>query len=408
MSSTHDTIPLRFAERRIATLNKCYCVAPYVSADEPQRAMFLVASEQDDPCFLFDAATGAPTEKLWDAPGGVMSMVQLRENNGRMVLATQQFYGPDNSGAAKLVIAVARTPAPSADAVETCAWRCFVLAEMPFVHRFDVVPGRGAERDARYIIACTLKSSQSGPGDWSQPGQVWAARLPDDMGSLLPPGWHDAADGTPVMSPLTWQVLQRGCLKNHGYYRHTDLRTGEVNCVVGCDAGVFLFRPPLSEGAEWGVTQLTAVPASDAALVDLDRDGLEELLVISPFHGDTVMVYHQDVHAGKGVFVRVYIHPTPLPFLHAIWGGTLGGCPCVVLGHRAGNRDLLLFSHSATQGYHVDCIARDCGPANVMKLTYTAQSGNSNDNGDVRECIVSCNRETDTVVLYDVTPSAAA
>lgn len=403
MSSSTEAPPLRFAERRIAALNKCYCVAPFACPDAPQHACFLVAAEQDDPCYLYDS-TGTPLEKLWDGPGGVMSMVQLPEQHGRLVLATQQFYGPDNSESAKLVLAAALTPQPSPNAVEECGWRRFVLAEMPFVHRFDVVPGRGRGNTARYLIACTLKQRQAGPGDWSHPGQVLAARLPDDCNDLLPRDWRAevtmaAAEDTATHVSLTWHVLKDGCLKNHGYHRHADPRTGEVDCVIGCDAGVFLFRPPAhtetpgDSSDEWDVIQLTADPASDAALVDLDGDGAEELLVLSPFHGDTIFVYHAD---DSGNFVRVYTHPTKLPFLHAIWAGTLRGRPCVVLGHRGGERDLLLFSYSPSRGYHVDCIAHDCGPANVMKLTYTK------DAGEVCECIVSCNRETDTVTLYDV------
>ncbi|KPA77363.1 hypothetical protein ABB37_07236 [Leptomonas pyrrhocoris] len=390
--------PVRFAERHIAHINKCYCVAPYVSRREPQRAMFLVAAEQNDPCFVYDI-DGKPVEKVWDGPGGVMSMVQLPEMDGRTVLSTQRFYGFDNSEDARLVVAKALTMEPAEDAVERCAWRRFVVADMPFLHRFDVVPGRGSGNTDRYIIACTLKRNQREPGDWSQPGQVLAARLPNDFDDLLPTNWREMPEWSPLQTPLSWKVLREGCFRNHGYHRHTDPVSGEVNCVIGCEAGTFLFRPPTVGSDEWDSTQLTADPASDAALVDLDRDGAEELLVIAPFHGDTIMVYHKNE---EGAYQRVYTHPTKLPFLHAIWGGVLDDVPCVVVGHRSGDRDLFLFSYSKSKGYHVDRVAHGFGPANVINVKHTKE-GESR----VRESIVCCNRETDTVTVYDVVPKNA-
>ncbi|KAK7198525.1 hypothetical protein NESM_000814200 [Novymonas esmeraldas] len=393
---------LRFCERCIGKLNKCYCVAPYDCG--AGTTTFLVAAEQDDPCYLFDVY-GTAMEKLWDAPGGVMSMVQLPDGDGRLVLATQQFYGPDCSENAKLVLAKALTTAPDPADPTACVWQRFVVAEMPFVHRFDVVPGRGAGDTPRYIIACTLKKNQCGAGDWSQPGQVLAARLPDDCNDLLPESWPDAADGAPPRRALSWRILKDGCLKNHGYCRHLDPQTGEVNCIIGCDAGIFLFRPPAVDcGAgeaaedEWQITQLTSDPASDGTLVDLDGDGVEELVVISPFHGDTLLVYHAD---SNGAYECVYRHAQPLPFLHAIWGGELGGHSVAVLGHRAGERDLLLLSHSAAAGYHTNLIAHDCGPANATKIEYEDTAS-----GRTCECIVSCNRETDTAMLYEVMTDA--
>ena len=38
---------------------------------------------------------------------------------------------------------------------------------------------------------------------------------------------------------------------------------------------------------------LLETPASDATLIDFDGDGKDELLVLSPFHGDTVLIYRE-------------------------------------------------------------------------------------------------------------------
>lgn len=378
---------LRFSERKICDLNKCYCTATYTAHNgEP---FFLVAGEQNDPCYLVHA-DGTLSEQLWSSPGGVMSMVQIPDDDGRTVLGTQQFYGPDDSTEAKLV--VARGPPTPAGTSDHATWRRFIVAEMPFLHRFDVVPSRNGTK--RYIIACTLKSSHREPGDWSDPGKVLAAELPADfVTNYIPP--LDAPPSVTQTKALQWTVLREKCLKNHGYSRHVE-RDGTVNCVVGCDDGVFVFTPPEGTGDasdQWVITPLSTVPASDASLVDLDGDGQEELLVISPFHGDQVVILHLN---SDGKYEKVYEYAPTAPFAHAIWGGQLSGKPAIVLGHRAGSRDLLLFYYDSAAGtYTTDTIARGRGPANVTKLTYQKD-------GQQCESIICCNRETDVVTAMDV------
>ena len=57
------------------------------------------------------------------------------------------------------------------------------------------------------------------------------------------------------------------------------------------------------------------------AVCDLDGDGQEELAVIEPFHGDAFVIYKKD----GGQYREIYRYPTPVSFLHAIWGGRLCG-----------------------------------------------------------------------------------
>lgn len=336
----------------IAGLEKCYSIAPL---EYQGKQHILVAAEKKDRCILFDAQ-GNEVATVWDGPGGVMTMVQVPGTDGQF-LATHKFYSPNDGKEAKIVIA---TPD------STGKWEIRTLAELPFVHRFDILRSGGEN----YLIACTLKSGHEYKDDWSSPGKVYAAKLPDDLS-----GFDDAHQ-------LKLEVLKDGMLKNHGYYRVTE--NGRVSALVCSDNGVFRFYPPQAQGGTWREEQLLDTPASDATMVDLDGDGKMELVVLSPFHGDEVSIYKEV----EGNYERVYQYPEKAEFLHAIWSGKLGGKTVAVLGHRKGARRL--FALSWTEGrYSFKTIDDDCGPANAYGYTY-----------DGKDILITTNREINQVARY--------
>lgn len=395
--------PLSFIPVHLHLLPTCYCATQLCrSSGQGGEPLLLVAAEQDYPCYVINMS-GQAIEKLWHSPGGVMSLVQLPDGDGRTILATQEFYGPDTSERAKIVVAKACTspPPPGCHLKDSSffsprgaapvlpGWRRFVLAEMPFVHRIDVLPSGDGKR--RFLMACTLKTGQQHQkDDWSQPGKVMAAELPPNIDDLLPPSFLDLADGSPVASPLVWRVLRENCLKNHGYCRHRDASTGVINALIGWEDGLFQFTPPRATEDDWDIRQLTSDPTSDGVMVDLDGDGLEEIVAISPFHGDCIRVYHLNA---EGQYQLAAQFPDR-PFAHAIWGGCLSGRNVAVVGHRSGARDLLLLTYSLSAGYTLQVIAKNTGPANVIPWRSAATAEEPPDS------IISCDRETHTVTLY--------
>lgn len=175
-------------------------------------------------------------------------------------------------------------------------------------------------------------------------------------------------------------------LKNHGYYRHV-AADGTMTSIVSCDGGVYEFCPPQQADGEWLVRQLTADAASDALLLDLNGDGVEELCTIAPFHGDTVRIYQQQ----DGVFTPDYTYPEKLEFLHAIFGGTVCGQQTLIIGNRKGDRKLLAFTWAEGQ-YQVQELDRGCGAANVLHYVYEGQ-----------DILIGANRETDEIARYELT-----
>lgn len=339
-------------KRILAELEKCYSIAPL---EYQGKKHILVAAEKKNRCILFDAE-GEEKTTVWDEPGGVMTMVQVPGTDGQF-LATHKFYSPNDSKEAKIVAA---TPDQKGK------WDIHTLAELPFVHRFDIIRSGGEN----YLIACTLKSGHEYKDDWSSPGKVYAAKLPDDLTCF-----DDAHQ-------LQLEVLKDGMLKNHGYYRV--MEDGRASALVCSDNGVFRFYPPETQDGRWHEEQLLDIPASDATMADLDGDGEMELVVLSPFHGDEISVYKK---TEKG-YEKVYQYPEKVEFLHAIWSGKLGGKTVVVLGHRKGARRL--FALVCVDGrYSFRTIDDDCGPANAYGYTY-----------DGRDILIVTNREVNQIAMY--------
>lgn len=349
---------MKVEKKVIENLNKCYSIAPlrYQGRDH-----FLVAAEKVDRCLLFDLE-GNVEDTVWSEPGGTMSMVQVPGTDGQF-LATHKFYSPNDSKEARIVIV---TPREKGD------WEVRTLVNLPHVHRFDILEKNGV----RYLIACALKSGHEFKEDWSKPGKVYGAVLPEDLSP-----YND-------QNQLKLEVIKDGMLKNHGYYRvGTDKAPASL---VSADNGVFLFTPPSEAGRQWDIEQLLDTPASDAVLVDLDGDGEQELAVMAPFHGEFISIYKKE----EGEYKKVYEYDKPADFTHSIYGGMLCNKPRVVIGHRKGTRSLLAFTYDQETGdYVVQILDEDCGSANVFKYT--------NHGKDV---IISANREIDQVAMYTLEP----
>lgn len=348
---------MKIEKKVMAKLNKCYAIAPLTYQGEPH---LLVAAEKQDPCYLFDIE-GNMVDKVWDGPGGVMSMSWVPGTDGQY-LSTYKFYSPNDSKEAKIVIV---TPKKKGD------WEVRTLVNLPHIHRFDILVRDGH----KYLIACALKSGHEYKEDWSMPGKVYAAELPDDL------------SGFDEEHQLELTILKDNMLKNHGYYRV--MKDGVPTAVISSNEGVFRFTPPAGGGKEWTIETLLTEPTSDATLVDLDGDGEEELCTFSPFHGEKVRIFKKT----GGAYQKVYELPEDAEFTHALYGGDLCGIPSFVVGHRKGKRNLIVIRYDQQKGtYGYEIIDKDCGPANVFHYVH-----------DGKDRLISTNREIDEIAMYTIT-----
>lgn len=343
---------MKIKKRVISDLTLCYCICPLKFKGQNH---FIVASEKEFPCLLFDE-DGNEISKIWDAPGGTMSAVQLPDSDG-IFLATHRSYSPNNAKEASIVMAK----------YTDNGWSVQTLLELPFVHRFDIL-----ERDDRkYLIACTMKSDMEYKDDWRFPGAVYGCELPDNISE-----WNDN-------QRLEVQVIKDNMLKNHGYSRH--MHNGLMTGIVTADNGIFRFTPPETKNGNWGIDIISQDPASDALFVDLDEDGKEELLTISPFHGDTISIYKES----DSKFEKIWEHDKKLTFAHAICKANVNGKNYAIIGYRREDRDLLAFSFDGK--YKAEIIDYNTGAANV---SFFEKNG--------EKILIAANREINEVAYYTI------
>jgi hypothetical protein len=350
---------MKVTKKVISDLNKCYSIAPITVEGKP---CFLVAAEKKDPCYLF-SEDGEKLETVWTEPGGVMTMVQVPGVDGQF-LATHKFYSPNDSLEAKIVIVTRRGKDD---------WEVRTLCNAPFVHRFGILNRGGTN----YLIVCCLKTGHEYKNDWRFPGACFGAELPKDLSSYN-------EDNT---LPLT--LIMEGMLKNHGY--SMTKHGGHDAALVGCEEGSFLFDPPAVKGGDWEVTQILDIPTSDSVLCDFDGDGKPELGVISPFHGNSLTIYHLDEH---GNYVPQWKYGVPekeTEMLHATWADTILGKPSWIVGWRKGTKNTIIITWDAEAGdYKTEFIDQNTGCANAMHFV----------NSKGQDVVIGTNREIDEAALY--------
>ena len=336
----------------IGNLNKCYAVSEL--AYDGKRHL-IVAAEKEDPAYVFEL-DGTRVDTLWEGPGGVMTLAQypLSADDDPILMATYKFYSPNNSAAAKIAYYTR----------EAGKWVMHVLCDLPFVHRFGLVQRDGVW----YIVACTLKSAHAFKDDWTCPGRIWVGKLPENIREY---NEDHQLELTPLVS---------GLYKNHGFAKVVS-EDGEF-VLVGTENGVYKVTPPAKDG-DWEAVQLLDKPTSDMLYQDYDGDGVKELLVLSPFHGNTLSIYKEK----DGAFECVWEYEKKMPFLHAIWGAELNGTQYAFIGNRQEDRELLAIHYD--NGYKVEVLDQGAGPANCMYFK----------DGDAHK-LLAANRETDEIAVY--------
>ncbi|MBQ7678155.1 MAG: hypothetical protein IJT32_07970 [Lachnospiraceae bacterium] len=353
---------MKVEKKVISNLNKCYAMSELTYKGEH---CFLVAAEKQDPCYLFNEE-GEQISTVWEQPGGVMTMTPVPGGDGQF-LATHKFYSPNDSLDAKIVIVT-----PKDDG----SWDVRTLCNAPFVHRFGILHRAGTD----YLIVCCLKTGHEYKNDWRFKGACFGAVLPKDL------------SGFDEDHPLKLTLIKDGMLKNHGFSK--TMHGGHEAALVGCEEGTFLFDPPAVCGADWTVTQVCDIPSSDSVLLDFDGDGKPELGTISPFHGNSLTIYHLDEH---GRYVPQWKYGAPekdTEMIHATWACEILGKPTWIVGWRKGTRETIAITWDEAKGdYHVDLIDKETGCANAMHFK----------NKDGVDIIVGTNREIDEVAYYRIT-----
>jgi len=342
---------MKIEKKHLAQLNRCYATGSVICGG---RRLALLATEGEGPCYAYSGEDFTRQEVVWQGPGGTMSFVPLPETNGEF-LSNQKFFRMFQWEEATIVWV---RPQPDGTFIVR---DLFVL---PYIHRFDVLQAG----DRRYFIGCTLATKKESKEDWSSPGKIYVAELPDDLNE-----------------PMKLVVLKDGLTQNHGYSRV--IWNGRMAAMIGCREGAYVVAPPVEPGAAWTVEQIMDWPVSDLAAIDIDGDGQLEIATIEPFHGSYFRVWKKDGPNWR----KIFEHPEVSEFYHVVVAAELRGKPVFIGGCRRG-RMQLFYVEARTLAPLVLApvlIDEDVGPSNVSVI-----------HEDSRDVIVAANREKGEAALY--------
>ena len=316
---------MRFEKKKLDDIERCYAA----STLRWQGKLYAVfASESiDGPCYAYTGTQFSQREVIWEKAGGTMSLIQIPGRDGEFI-AVQRFFPGFQSAGAKLVWGKRNSS----------GWEVKDLADLPYVHRFDLFP----IEDEIYLFAAILCGSKKDREDWSDPGKILTGKLPSNP-----------AKG------IGFKEIYGGQIKNHGYCRG---RWQDREAAFWTsEAGLYVAVPPEKKDGEWRITKIIDRPISDITLCDLDGCGADELVTIEPFHGDQFVVNKKNANG----YEIVWRYPKEIDFAHTVVGCSLLGKPAVVGGIRRKNSELFVLLHEQGKGFFTELVEEGVGTSNV-------------------------------------------
>ena len=277
----------------LATLSMGYCI-DLVNWNGRQYCI-TASEERNGQVLLIDTETNK-VQRIVGLSGGCMSILPIPEEPFAF-LAIQRFFPIFDSADAEIV----SCRLDSLQGEELTA-TVKLIAKLPYVHRIALTGVSGA----RVLLGATLCREKAYQEDWSHPGAVWRYKL-----------------------STQWDVLEHHCIfaslrMNHGMYLHE--KNGQIIALFAGKEGVWSID-------ETGVSQLFCdYPISDLTLCDVDGDGKEEVICITPFHGNTLEIRKLSPEGW------ICLASMNLPFGHAVWSGVWKNTPVMLACSRGEDR----------------------------------------------------------------------
>lgn len=285
---------------------------------------FYASEEKGYPCYAFPINDLSNRKVVWEKGGGTMSMIPL-PNRDNEFLAIMDFYLKETPSVSKLVWFKYS---------KENGFESKDLFYLPYLHRFDLYQ----VNNTIYLICATIAELKEHKEDWTYPGKIYVSELPEDLNQSI-----------------KLEVLKEGLFRNHGYCRSKN----HVGGYFASDNGVFKVSAPLSKGEKWTVESILDGRFSEVAFSDINHDGVEEMISIEPFHGNSIKVYKMINHK----YQPIYNYPHDLDFAHTIVGTNILNKNVFIGGIRRVKPDLFMISIDNNE-IKTDIIDQGCGPAN--------------------------------------------
>lgn len=337
---------MKFEHKHLDELYRAYAASILTINNE---TVALVASEEKGyPCYMYSGENFDIKEVVWQEGGGCMSIIQIPQKENEF-LAVVDFYLKESPSSTRLVWGK----------YTDHGWQIKDVTSLPYLHRFDIYNVEGQN----YVILATIADAKDYKEDWSRPGSIYVAKLPEDP-----------SEG------LELHKLATDYYRNHGYYQFE-----------GCgyftsDQGIVKVTPN-NENFDWKVEKILDGMIGEVAFCDVDNDGVAELMTIEPFHGNKMKIYKKEDDEYKEVFE----YPYEVDFAHTLVGNTLNGINCFVGGVRRVNCELFVITYEEGE-YKVTLVDEGAGPSNLMV-------GHLKD----KDFIISANHTRNESAVYFVT-----
>ena len=228
-------------------------------------------SEREFSSHLFNLDTHTVTQ-IAPGPGGTMSLGPLPDSANHLV-SVMGLFPPFISNGAGIYL----------HSKDNGNWSTRQVIDLPFAHRCEFL----TVNEVDYLFAASCSKHKANPQDWSKAGELLVVAV-DKAGN---------SDWKPTL-------LLDNLVRNHGMGKAI-INGVESLCVSGAE-GIFAVEHDPEKGFQ--IVPLFGNEVSEFVYVDLDHDGIDELVTIEPFHGNTLNIYKQKFKRGKGVKNTFYTH----------------------------------------------------------------------------------------------------
>ena len=185
-------------------------------------------------------------------------------------------------------------------------WTQHFIDWVPYLHRIVMVDVNGQS----LLFVATLQGPGSGFNEFDAPGALWCYRVPDD----------------PVNEPWEKRLIDDSLKLNHGLSVCDADGDGRMDLLLGARDGLIWFEPPEGDGfsGDWKRWTISDRESSETFAIDLDGDGVNEMLSIEPWHGNELVWYKATGDIRTGKWERHMINDE-LNRGHSLWCGDVDG-----------------------------------------------------------------------------------
>ena len=319
------------------------------NAFQTKNGTFVGAGSETEPRVLLYNLQQGGSEELSDCPGGMMSFLPV-PGKPDYFTSIMGLFPPFIGGEAGLYLHHRGSR----------GWSSEKAIALPFAHRCEFMNLGGKT----YLIAATVSKLKENPADWSRSGEVHLISM-DDLSSL----------------PWKSTVIDNKIIRNHGMIKANI--DGQVLLCISGEQGVFSIGP--GEDQLWEIKSIYHKEVSEVVFIDLDGDGLSEMITIEPFHGSTINIYKKLKNQWELLF------SDSLAFGHGLSCGVFNDEAVVVVGNRSDSLALELFrAGNLTKGMvQRKLIEEAAGPTQTQVFSFEGT-----------DYILSANQKKNEVALY--------